>query len=96
VVVDDDVDVTNPEDVEWAVATRFCGDSGLVRMADMKARSIDLVKDENGLITKVGVDATVPSNARETFARIGVPTQTKRAVARKIARLDRNPKTARE
>jgi len=87
VVVDDDVDVESPDDVEWAVATRFRGDTGLVCMAGMRARSIDLVKDENGLITKVGVDATAPVNARGKFARIGAPGATQRAVAKKIARL---------
>lgn len=87
VVVDEDVDVTDPGDVEWAVATRFRGDTGLVRLTGMKARGIDLVKDSNGMIAKVGIDATAPLDTRKKFARIGVPEKTRRAVAGKIARL---------
>ena len=84
VVVDDDVDVTDPDDVDWAVSTRFRGDNGLVRLAGMKARSIDLIKDMEGLITKVGIDATAPVNARRTFARVGVPAKTQQAVRERI------------
>jgi len=84
VVVDDDVDVTSPDDVEWAISTRFRGDSGLVSLPAMKARSIDLIKDADGLITKVGIDATAPLKSREVFTRIAVPGEVRDAVAKRL------------
>jgi len=86
VVVDDDVDVTDPNDVEWAISTRLRADRGLVTLPAMKARSIDLIKDPDGLITKVGIDATAPINSGAVFTRISVPAKTKQTVARKLAR----------
>lgn len=89
IVVDDDVDAANPDDVEWAVSTRFRGDAGVVRLAGMRARSIDLMKDPDGSITKVGIDATAPLGAGGKFVRVAVPETTRQTVTRKIAGLGR-------
>jgi UbiD family decarboxylase len=40
-IVDSDIDVTNPQSVEWAMATRFQGDSGLVIKTGVKGSSLD-------------------------------------------------------
>lgn len=84
VVVDDDVDVHDPEDVEWAVATRFQGDEDLVIIPNLRARSIDPSKKEGNLMTKVGLDATVPLRLRERFRRISVPPEVREKVARTV------------
>ena len=61
VVVDDDIDIHNPAEVEWAVATRFQGDNDLVIKRNEKGSSLDPSSDPNTRITtKVGFDATIP------------------------------------
>jgi UbiD family decarboxylase len=66
VVVDDDVDIYSPNAVEWAIATRFQGDKDLIVKPDQPGSSLDPSgKHESGkktLTTKVGVDATIPSD----------------------------------
>ena len=66
VIIDDDVDIYNPNAIEWAIATRFQGDRGLVIKSDQPGSSLDPSgKHEAGkktLTTKVGVDATIPSH----------------------------------
>jgi UbiD family decarboxylase len=57
-VVDDDIDVYDDRDVEWAVATRFQGHKGLVVVRNARGSSLDPSADET--TTKVGIDATKP------------------------------------
>ena len=60
-IVDKDIDPTNPMDVEWAFATRFQGDRGLVIKAGETGSSLDPSADpETRKTTKVGFDATKP------------------------------------
>ena len=40
-VVDSDIDVTDPQSVEWAMATRFQGDKGLIVKTGVKGSSLD-------------------------------------------------------
>ncbi len=87
VVVDDDIDVHDPQDIEWAIATRFQGDEGLVVIPNLRARSIDPSKKEGNLMTKVGMDATVPLSLKERFKRIGVPAEVRKRVAEKIRKM---------
>lgn len=65
VVIDEDVDIYDPNAVEWAIATRFQGDKDLVVKPDQPGSSLDpSAKHELGkktLTTKVGVDATIPT-----------------------------------
>jgi 2,5-furandicarboxylate decarboxylase 1 len=87
VVVDDDVDVHDPQDIEWALSTRFQADQDLVIVADLPARSIDPSKKEGNLTTKAGLDATVPISQRERFKRIAVPSEVRDKVAKSIANI---------
>jgi len=58
-VVDDDVDVFDPNDVEWAVATRFQPDRDLMVLQDMLGIPIDPSIYKGHLLTaKWGMDAT--------------------------------------
>lgn len=86
VVVDDDVNVHDPKDIEWALATRFQGDKDLVVITGLRGRSID-PSMKGDLMTKVGIDATVPLASRERLRRINVPAEVKERVARMIGRL---------
>ncbi|MCW2676465.1 MAG: 3-octaprenyl-4-hydroxybenzoate carboxy-lyase [Modestobacter sp.] len=72
-VVDTDVDVHDPTEVEWAVATRFQADRDLVVVAGTQGSKLD-PSTEDGVGAKMGLDATVPLSAPEmTFTRIRVP-----------------------
>lgn len=66
VIIDEDVDIYDSNAVEWAIATRFQGDKDLVIMPDQPGSSLDPSgKHEPGkktLTTKIGVDATIPSD----------------------------------
>jgi UbiD family decarboxylase len=62
-IVDSDIDVTNPQSVEWAMATRFQGDSGLVIKTGVKGSSLDPSSNpETRETVKVGFDCTIPLN----------------------------------
>lgn len=72
-VVDTDVDVHDPAEVEWAVATRFQADRDLVVVPGSQGSKLD-PSTADGLGAKMGLDATVPLDAPPMrFTRIGVP-----------------------
>ncbi|CCC82216.1 UbiD family decarboxylase [Thermoproteus tenax] len=61
VVVDEDIDPDDPRDVEWALATRFRADRGLVVVPYARGSTLDpMALNEEGLTFKVAVDATRP------------------------------------
>ncbi len=70
VVVDPDVDPDNPYEVEWAIATRFQAHKDLVIINNARGSSLD-PSAEDGLTSKVGIDATAPIAEREKFQRVG-------------------------
>jgi 2,5-furandicarboxylate decarboxylase 1 len=77
-VVDDDVDVHNPTEVEWAVATRFQADRDLVVVAGAQGSPLDpsttLTGRVDGQSAKMGLDATRPLKYEgHTFTRVRVP-----------------------
>jgi 2,5-furandicarboxylate decarboxylase 1 len=73
IVVDEDVDIHNPDEVEWAVATRFQADRDLVVVSESQGSKLD-PSTRNGVGAKMGLDATKPLAASEmTFKRIRVP-----------------------
>jgi 2,5-furandicarboxylate decarboxylase 1 len=73
IVVDDDVDIHNPAEVEWAVATRFQADRDLVIVPESQGSKLD-PSTRNGVGAKMGMDATKPLDADEMkFKRIRVP-----------------------
>ncbi|HET8682566.1 MAG TPA: UbiD family decarboxylase [Micromonosporaceae bacterium] len=75
IVVDGDVDVRNPTEVEWAVATRFQADRDLVVVPGAQGSRLD-PSTAAGISAKVGLDATVPPDVeRMRFIRIAVPGQ---------------------
>jgi UbiD family decarboxylase len=59
-VVDEDIDIHNPHEVEWAMATRFQGDKNMVVKRE-KGSSLDPSSDlETRMTAKVGFDLTIP------------------------------------
>jgi len=76
VVVDDDIDVFNAMDVEWAIATRVQGDKDVIIIPGARAKPLDpsLPVTPPGMVptgAKVGIDATIPEGVpHERFERI--------------------------
>jgi UbiD family decarboxylase len=61
VIVDDDIDIYNINDVEWALATRFQGNKDIISKNE-PGSSLDPSSDkETRMTTKLGLDATKPS-----------------------------------
>jgi 2,5-furandicarboxylate decarboxylase 1 len=86
VVVDDDVDIHNPTEVEWAMATRFQADRDLLIVGESQNSKLD-PSTRDGVGAKMGIDATKPLSAPEmTFKRIRVPGEEKIDVAEVLKR----------
>ncbi len=90
IVVDDDVNVHNPTEVEWAVATRFQADRDLVVVAGAQGSPLDpsttLDGHLDGRSAKMGLDATRPLiYPGHTFTRIRVPGEDQVELATAIA-----------
>ena len=67
VVVDTDVDVFDPQDVEYAIATRVKADRDIMIVPNVRGSSLDPVAESDGTTTKLGVDAT---KTIEKFERV--------------------------
>ena len=60
-IVDKDIDIYNPLNVEWAMATRFQGDVDLITKDKEPGSSLDpSAEPETKMTTKMGFDMTVP------------------------------------
>jgi 2,5-furandicarboxylate decarboxylase 1 len=76
VVVDDDIDVFNPTEVEWAIATRVQGDRDVMIVTHARGKPLDpsLPPTPPGVVpttAKVGIDATIAEGIpRERYERI--------------------------
>jgi 2,5-furandicarboxylate decarboxylase 1 len=85
VVVDEDVDIHNPTEVEWAVATRFQADRDLVIVPESQGSKLD-PSTRDGVGAKMGLDATKPLEADAMrFTRIRVPGEENVDVAALLA-----------
>ena len=66
-IVDDDIDIFDPIDVEWAIATRVQADRDIVIVSNARSKPLDpsLPPPLHGKIpttAKMGIDATIPEN----------------------------------
>jgi len=77
IVVDADIDVFNPVEVEWAIATRFQASEDLIIIPNARGSTLDPSADqESGETTKLGVDATRPLNRKqENFELAKIPME---------------------
>jgi 2,5-furandicarboxylate decarboxylase 1 len=93
IVVDDDIDIRDPHDVEYALATRMEASRDLFVMPDGRGHEYIRVS-RNGIRAKLGIDATVPFAERARFMRCAfAPVEVdgnafSADVARIAARLD--------
>ncbi|MEO9277324.1 MAG: UbiD family decarboxylase [Nitrososphaera sp.] len=75
VIVDDDIDPSDPIAVEYAMATRFQADKDIVIVPKVRGSSLDPSSDQKNLLTtKMGIDATKPfSKRKEGFEIAKIP-----------------------
>jgi 2,5-furandicarboxylate decarboxylase 1 len=75
-IVDSDIDIYNPIDVEWAMATRFQGHRDLVIKDREPGSSLDpSAEPGTKLTTKLGFDLTAPLGAqRDAYTRVAYPS----------------------
>jgi UbiD family decarboxylase len=73
IVVDDDVNIYDPMEVEWAIATRFQADKDLVILPNQKGSSLDpsadLSEGKKARTCKMGMDATIPWGKKDKSFR---------------------------
>ena len=75
VVVDPDINVFDPSEVEWAIATRFQASKDLIVIENARGSTLDSSADqETGLTSKMGIDATRPfTKPKKKFDRAKIP-----------------------
>jgi len=66
IVVDEDIDPHNIDEVEWALATRFQADKGLIILQNQRGSSLDPSTFKTGRTSKMGIDATLPLNLKKS------------------------------
>ena len=78
-IVDEDIDPTSAESIEYAMATRFQADRDLVIIKNVRGSSLDPSSDQKRLKTaKMGLDATKSfSKRKEGFEIAKIPSQNK-------------------
>jgi 2,5-furandicarboxylate decarboxylase 1 len=74
-IVDDDIDIFDPTDVEWAVATRVQADRDVLIVSNARSKPLDpSLSPTPGRIpttAKMGIDATIPEDVpRNRYNRI--------------------------
>lgn len=80
IAVDDDINIQDPNDVEYALAMRMEASKDLFIVPGARTHEYVRVSD-NGIRAKVGIDATVPFEEKARFARAPFRTATVEAGA---------------
>ena len=70
VIVDEDIDIFDPVDVEYAIATRVKADDDIIIIPKARGSSLDPVAEIDGTTTKMGVDATKSFKNLEDYERV--------------------------
>lgn len=60
-VVDEDINIHDPNEIEWAMATRFQGDKDIVTKREMGSSLDPSSELETRMTTKMGFDLTIPT-----------------------------------
>lgn len=76
IVVDDDVNIYDMREVQWALATRFQADRDLLLLTGLKGYVIDPSIGVDGITAKLGLDATKKGEDLSKFEKIKVPSES--------------------
>jgi len=72
VVVDEDINIFNPQDLEYAIATRVKGNEDIIIIPKARGSTLDPVALPDGTTVKVGLDATKSLKNEEKFERVSL------------------------
>ncbi len=72
IIVDEDINIFDPNDIEFAIATRVKGDEDIYIYPNVRGSTLD-PRSENGIGTKVGIDATMDLSKKWKFERAKRP-----------------------
>ncbi len=72
-VVDDDIDIYDPLDVEWALSTRMQPDRDIIIIPRLACSTLDPSVPLPRTTAAWGIDATTPIEERERFYKVKVP-----------------------
>jgi 2,5-furandicarboxylate decarboxylase 1 len=72
-VVDDDIDVRDPIDVEWALSTRMQPDRDVIIVPNLACSTLDPSVPRPRTSAGWGIDATAPLAGKEKFEKVKVP-----------------------
>ena len=75
-VVDDDVNIYDMREVQWALATRFQADRDMLLLTGLKGYVIDPSVSADGITAKLGLDATKKGGDLNRFEKITVPPES--------------------
>lgn len=84
-VVDEDIDISDPQQVEWAVATRFQADRDLVVINRALGSKLDPSTKKRGLCSKVGIDATTYIDEPAQFYVSRIPKKESQIAGNELA-----------
>ena len=76
IVVDDDVNIFDMREVQWALATRFQADRDMLLLSGLKGYVIDHSIHDDGSTSKIGLDATKKGADLSRFEKIMVPKES--------------------
>ncbi|MEM1973258.1 MAG: UbiD family decarboxylase, partial [Thermoplasmata archaeon] len=64
VIVDEDINIENLEEVEWAIATRFQADRDMIIIKE-RGSSLDPSRYSDDITAKMGLDATMKGDGKK-------------------------------
>ena len=73
IVVDDDIDITNNDEIDWAVVTRVQPGRDIFILPGGQGSRLDPSSDANGVTDKLFIDATKKRSFR---GKVAEPTKT--------------------
>jgi 2,5-furandicarboxylate decarboxylase 1 len=73
IVVDRDVDMYEPAEVQWALTNRVHWTDDVFTVGNAQGHEMDPTADQRGVSTKVGIDATYKRERREYGERVHYP-----------------------
>jgi 2,5-furandicarboxylate decarboxylase 1 len=74
IALDSDVDLFNPSEVLWAIATRVRWDRDIVVIPDALGNELDPSANDQGVLTKMIIDATLGSDRTRTYKKVTYPS----------------------
>lgn len=97
IVVDQDVDIENPDELNWALATRVRPDRDIAIRPNLPGMTIDPsvtglelspeLSYQMGRTAKMCIDATKPLKELERFEKVDLPPKVKSRISRMMQRL---------